>query len=59
LAEQRRSGDVDAHRDWIAGLLTDYYDPMYAYQRSGKDERVVFSGEQQAVVEYLEERSRR
>ena len=59
LAEQRRSGDVDAHRDWIAGLLTDYYDPMYAYQRSGKDERVVFRGEQQAVVEYLEERSRR
>lgn len=58
LAEQRRSGSVDAHREWIASLLTDYYDPMYAYQRSGKDERVVFSGDQTAVIEYLQERSR-
>ncbi|WP_373185582.1 tRNA 2-selenouridine(34) synthase MnmH [Halopseudomonas sp.] len=59
LTEQRRSGSVDPHREWIAGLLTDYYDPMYAYQRSGKDERVVFSGDQTAVVEYLTERSAR
>ncbi|WP_339842872.1 tRNA 2-selenouridine(34) synthase MnmH [uncultured Halopseudomonas sp.] len=58
LAEQKRSGGVDAHREWIACLLTDYYDPMYAYQRSGKDERVVFSGDQSAVVEYLAERTR-
>lgn len=53
LAGQRRTGSVEAHREWIAALLTEYYDPMYAYQRSGKDERVVFSGEQAAVVEYL------
>jgi len=59
LAEQRRTGSVEAHREWIGALLTDYYDPMYAYQRSGKDERVVFSGEQAAVVEYLVERSKR
>ncbi|GGD08842.1 tRNA 2-selenouridine(34) synthase MnmH [Halopseudomonas salina] len=57
LAEQKRTGSVDAHRDWIAGLLTDYYDPMYAYQRSGKDERVVFSGDQSSVVEYLRDRT--
>lgn len=59
LVEQRRTGSVEAHREWIGALLTDYYDPMYAYQRSGKDERVVFSGEQAAVVEYLVERSKR
>lgn len=58
LTEQRRSGSVDAHQEWIAALLTDYYDPMYAYQRSGKDERVVFSGDQQAVVDYLQARAR-
>lgn len=58
LAQQQRSGSVDAHREWIAGLLTDYYDPMYAYQRSGKDARVVFSGDQRAVVEYLQERAK-
>lgn len=51
---QQRTGDVQAHREWIAGLLTHYYDPMYAYQRAGKEERVVFSGDKQAVIEYLQ-----
>lgn len=53
LEIQQHSGEVHAHRDWIAGLLTHYYDPMYAYQRAGKEERVVFSGDKQAVIEYL------
>lgn len=53
LEVQQKTGDVQAHRAWIEGLLTHYYDPMYAYQRSGKDERVVFSGDQKAVVEFL------
>lgn len=56
LAEQQRSGSVALHRGWIAGLLTEYYDPMYAYQRDGKAERIEFAGTQQAVVEYLRER---
>lgn len=58
LIEQQRSGEVDGHRYWIAALLEQYYDPMYAYQRSGKEERVVFSGDQTAVVEFLRERAR-
>ena len=57
LAAQQRSGDVELHRAWIEGLLNEYYDPMYAYQRSAKEERVVFSGNQQAVVAYLRERT--
>tara|TARA_R100001443_G_scaffold42209_2_gene55489 strand:+ start:12287 stop:13405 length:1119 start_codon:yes stop_codon:yes gene_type:complete len=32
LTEQQRSGDINLHRQWIARLLTDYYDPMYQYQ---------------------------
>ena len=35
--------------------MTHYYDPMYAYQRVGKEQRVVFSGDQAAVIEYLRE----
>jgi tRNA 2-selenouridine synthase len=55
LAEQRaNSSAVDLHRAWIAGLLNEYYDPMYAFQREKKSDRIVFSGEQQAVVEYLQ-----
>lgn len=56
LAEQARSGGVDAHRGWIEGLLREYYDPMYAYQRESKASRIEFAGEQAAVVAYLQER---
>ncbi|MNZ85050.1 tRNA 2-selenouridine synthase [compost metagenome] len=56
LAEQARSGAVDLHRGWIEGLLCEYYDPMYAFQREKKDARIEFSGERGAVLEYLRER---
>jgi tRNA 2-selenouridine synthase len=38
-------------------LLREYYDPMYAYQREKKASRVVFSGDQAAVVAWLRERA--
>jgi len=53
LSEQERSGDVAGHRGWIEALLAEYYDPMYAYQRESKASRVIFSGDQAAVVDYL------
>jgi tRNA 2-selenouridine synthase len=56
LEEQQRSGSVELHRAWIAGLLGEYYDPMYAYQRERKGERIEFAGDQQAVLEYLRQR---
>jgi tRNA 2-selenouridine synthase len=56
LAEQTRSGEVGLHREWIKGLLLEYYDPIYAYQRENKAARIEFAGEQTAVLEYLHER---
>lgn len=56
LAEQANSGAVDLHRGWIEGLLREYYDPMYVFQREKKGLRIEFSGEQAAVLEYLRER---
>lgn len=53
LLAQRHSGAVDLHRGWIEGLLVEYYDPMYAFQRESKATRIVFSGDQKAVVEFL------
>jgi len=53
LAEQARSGAVELHRGWIEALLTQYYDPMYAYQRKLKAGRVAFAGDARAVLEYL------
>ena len=59
LEEQQRDGSVDTHRGWIEGLLHEYYDPMYAYQRESKAERVEFAGDAGAVIEYLRQRSQR
>ncbi len=56
LAEQLNSGRVDGHREWIGVLMRQYYDPMYAYQRQSRAERVVFEGERAAVLDYLRER---
>ena len=57
LAEQGRSGAVDLHRGWIEGLLREYYDPMYVFQREKKGGRIEFAGERGAVLEYLRERA--
>lgn len=54
LTIQRKSGEVAAHKDWIEGLLRDYYDPMYAYQRDAKEERIVFRGDREAIIAYLQ-----
>lgn len=53
LQEQARTGAVELHRAWIEGLLRDYYDPMYAFQHEKKRERVIFAGDQAAVIDYL------
>jgi tRNA 2-selenouridine synthase len=56
LDEQQRSGAIDLHRGWVEGLLREYYDPMYAYQRESKGARIEFVGEQAEVIAYLKAR---
>jgi len=53
LARQKDHADFALHRDWIAALVRDYYDPMYAYQRRQRADRIVFQGDRQAVLDYL------
>lgn len=55
LVEQKQSGNVDLHREWIRPLLIEYYDPMYEHQREGKAARIIFSGDRQAVTQYLKQ----
>lgn len=57
LAEQSRTGNVEGHREWIYTLLVEYYDPMYNHQRQEKAARIVFSGDEEAVLAYLQGRS--
>jgi len=52
---QRQHDDPVAHRDWIAYLLTEYYDPMYAYQMARSPLPIAFRGEAQAVRQWLAE----
>ncbi len=53
LEIQQRTGETEAHRQWVEFILFDYYDPMYDYQMSKKADRVVFQGDKAAVREYL------
>lgn len=59
LQAQMRGDGLDLHRDWITALLHEYYDPMYAFQRQNKQDRIEFSGHHDAVSEYLQERVKR
>jgi len=55
LLRQHSHGDPSLHRDWIAAVMRHYYDPMYAYQRQSRADRIVFQGDRSAVMDYLRE----
>jgi tRNA 2-selenouridine synthase len=48
--EQSKTGDVSLHSEWIAALLTKYYDPMYDYQLGKRSGEILFRGTRQQVV---------
>ena len=52
-AQQHNSGAIEGHRDWIEALLREYYDPMYDYQLTHKQQRVIFQGDSAALREWL------
>jgi len=54
IQQQQSNNDTSMHYVWIKNLLVDYYDPMYDYQISKKQQRIVFSGNHTAVLEYLQ-----
>ncbi len=54
-AIERKSGNKEAHRDWVRYLLENYYDPMYDYQIKKRGDRVVFRGDFHSALEYLKE----
>ncbi|WP_454724019.1 MULTISPECIES: tRNA 2-selenouridine(34) synthase MnmH [Cupriavidus] len=56
LACQAATGKTGPHRAWIALLLSDYYDPMYAYGLGQREARIVFRGERAAVLDFLRAR---
>jgi len=57
LTEHREHGDTNGYRAFIELLLTRYYDPMYDYQLASKQRRVVFTGDADAIVEWVQQQS--
>ena len=53
MQEAFERGTPDRHHAWIAMLLDWYYDPMYDYQLSRKEDRIVLRGGRDEVAEYL------
>ena len=46
-------GDASEHLIWIESLLKDYYDPMYDYQLSKRQDLVVFRGDREQIASRL------
>lgn len=51
----RTTQQTEHHKRWITRLLSDYYDPMYDYQLSKKTERVVYRGDSDSLLAYLDQ----
>ena len=52
--EQINSGSCALHENWIETLLRDYYDPMYQYQIQKASNKIIFEGNAEEVLNYLE-----
>ncbi len=56
---QDAAGDLDTHRAWVAQLLRDYYDPMYAFQMRKRAERRLLLATPDAVCEWADAQAAR
>ena len=54
ILHQQATGETHLYGDTILSLLVDYYDPMYDYQISKKQQRIIYTGKRQNVLEYLQ-----
>ena len=55
IHQHRTLAQSEHHKQWIMRLLTDYYDPMYDYQLDKKAERIVYRGEHDSLLAFLEQ----
>ncbi len=54
ILHQQATGETHLYSDAFLSLLVDYYDPMYDYQISKKQQRIIHTGKRQNVFEYLQ-----
>ncbi len=54
LEEQINSNSLHLYKVWIAYLLNEYYDPMYDYQIEKNVDRILFRGNSEEILSYIE-----
>ncbi len=55
--EQQHTGELTQHKTWIEILLREYYDPMYDYQIEKSEIPIVFDGNAEEILAYLDMKS--
>jgi tRNA 2-selenouridine synthase len=55
LVCQQSQNTPDGHIHWIEVLLREYYDPTYEYQLTKKQDRIVFKGNKDQLIERLQQ----
>jgi len=52
---EHEKGNPSDHKIWIELLLTQYYDPMYDYQLSQKEGRIIARGDRESLKKFMNE----
>ncbi|HEJ9738153.1 TPA: tRNA 2-selenouridine(34) synthase MnmH [Proteus mirabilis] len=53
LAAQKISANIEVHFSWLSPLLKEYYDPMYRYQLSKKQDKIIYTGSYEEVEQWF------
>lgn len=50
---QKETNSIHKHRNWIELFLTNYYDPMYKHSIDKSNRNVIFRGNKNEVIQYI------
>lgn len=53
LAAQKMSANTEVHFSWLSPLLKEYYDPMYRYQLSKKQDKIIYTGSYEEIEQWF------
>ena len=57
LDEQMKNNSLQLYKIWVAYLLNEYYDPMYDYQIKKNASRILFRGNSEEIISYVQNTS--
>lgn len=52
ISEHQQQASIDGYKPLIAALLTEYYDPMYDYQLTQKQGKILFRGDSRMILSH-------